>query len=298
MKRISKIILIIALVLCFTSVFTACNKDKEDDGYKLPASQFNNSYVALDSNQANTALNSIKSLSVSSVIPDGCYYNIFGTMTTSSSGFSATSLLDATIGIDSENKTVLSGYVEAKTLGIVSKGNVYIKDGKMYTNVSAMGQTAKFYSSFSESENSPYSAQMFDSYLETVTSLENLDGVTVSTAQTNDGVQYKFTFNASFIELSSEYCIVDSFNDFSIFVSVNNENTITAMKINVDYSFKFTEEYINSLSEEASAYLKGAFPVKTNFEIVSTTKVPTFPDDLDTYMSEEEFDAAAESEEY
>ena len=179
MKRNAKIVLLIAMVLCVTALFVACNKNEKPAGYQLPATQFNQTYVALDSSQANTALTTIKSAS-GSVMPYGENYKIFGTMTASGAGYSVETLLDAIIGVDAENKTVLSGYSETKTMGIQSKGYVYVKDNKMYTNVSAMGNTAKFYTDFTDSETSPYSAQMFDGYLGMITKLENLDGVTVS----------------------------------------------------------------------------------------------------------------------
>ena len=78
------------------------------------------------------------------------------------------------------------------------------------------------------------------------------------------------------------------FNDFSVYVTMDGDR-VTGMKVSIDYSFKFTDEYINSLSEEAATYLKGNFPVITNLEIAKTETAPTYPDDLDTYPSEKEF---------
>lgn len=287
MKRNAKIVLLIAMVLCVTALFVACNKNEKPAGYQLPATQFNQTYVALDSSQANTALTTIKSAS-GSVMPYGENYKIFGTMTVSDAGYSVETLLDAIIGVDAENKTVLSGYSETKTMGIQSKGYVYVKDNKMYTNVSAMGNTAKFYTDFTDSETSPYSAQMFDGYLSMITKLENLDGVTVSKAESNGVTHYKFNFDESFIPLSASQCVIAVFNDFSVYVTMDGDR-VTGMKVSIDYSFKFTDEYINSLSEEAATYLKGNFPVITNLEIAKTETAPTFPDDLDTYPSEKEF---------
>lgn len=287
MKRNAKIVLLIAMVLCVTALFVACNKNEKPAGYQLPATQFNQTYVALDSSQANTALTAIKS-TAGSVMPYGENYKIFGTMTASGAGYSVETLLDAIIGVDAENKTVLSGYSETKTMGIQSKGYVYVKDNKMYTNVSAMGNTAKFYTDFTDSETSPYSAQMFDGYLGMITKLENLDGVTVSKAESNGVTHYKFNFDESFIPLSASHCVIAVFNDFSVYVTMDGDR-VTGMKVSIDYSFKFTDEYINSLSEEAATYLKGNFPVITNLEIAKTETAPTFPDDLDTYPSEKEF---------
>ena len=298
MKKYLKTVLLIVLVLSITIAFAACDKgDKGDEkSYKLPASQFNQTYTALNAEEANDVLNALKVASDSEAIKANENFRVFGTMNVNTDGTPITTLIDAIMGVDKNGGTLLSGYNETSAMGFKAKGNIYITDNKMYFNVSSMGQTAKTYEAFSETQSSPYSAEMFDGYLDMIKNLENLEGVTVSAAKVGDELQYKFSFDKSFLEIKElqEYCELVNFKDFTLFLALNADNTVKGMKISLDYSYKFSESYIKSVEEtwgkEYADTLKIAMSMKLNFEISRTDSKPTFPNDLGTYVKASEYD--------
>ena len=127
MKKYLKTILLIVLVLSITIAFAACDKNAKgnEKPYKLPASQFNQTYKALNAEDANNVLNVLKVASDSEAIKANENFRIFGTMNVNTDGTPITTLIDAIMGVDEKGGTLLSGYNETSAMGFKAKGNIF-----------------------------------------------------------------------------------------------------------------------------------------------------------------------------
>ena len=294
MKNTTKILLLVILILSLALVFTACGKKDNSTPYKLPSTQFNQTYTALDAEDANNALTVLKASISDEAIGASTNYGIFGTMVLTTEGTPVTTIVDAVVGVDEKGGTLLSGYTETSITGFKAKGNMYVKDGKIYSDMSAMGQKSKTYLPFADAADSPYSKEMFDSYLEMIKKFENLEGVTLSAAKVGDELQYKFSFDKSILEakeIKANFELV-KYNDFSLYLWLDQDNTVKGMRVSIDYAYKYTDKFIQEIIKEygaeAAADYIDTMAMKLNFEIAKTDKTPTFPNDLDTYVLEQE----------